>query len=127
MGPIESPNNDDTHETEKPARKHSFLNSGFLVTGLLWGFLVGYSLANYSSKSIGYQWYHNPYPRHFAYTIACLLIGPAIGLIGGIILDSIYPRGPFRGRLLKRVQVLFVVAILIYGLFLCLAPLQFRE
>ena len=110
-----------------PTRKQSFLNSGFLVTGLLWGFFVGYVLADYSSKSIGYQWYHNPYPRHFGHTIACLLIGPAIGLICGIILDFIYPRGPFRARLLKRAQVLFAVAILIYGVVLILAPLQFRE
>lgn len=89
---------------------------GFLALGVTWGFGIGYILADWASKSIGYNWYANPYPHYFDYTVRCFLIATVAGLIVGLIADISIRNNQLRQILIDYNLVALIVVIALYAL-----------
>ncbi len=77
--------------------------------------------------SIGFEWYQNPYPRYANFTIRCLVIGPIVGLLLGIILDGFIRDNHFRKIVLEIATTVLVFFVVVYVLFLSSTMIQVRE
>ena len=94
--------------------KHA--RSGFLALGTVFGFLVGYCIADWTSRSIGHGWYANPHSQYFDFTVRCLIAGPILGLMIGFLADAFVVSDRHRKKILEFGLIALAIAVVLYAL-----------
>ena len=103
-----------THSTDKP---------GFLILGVLWRVFLGYAFADVGTGSFGLH-FLGSYEHDRNFVTACILIGPTVGLLVGLVLDQ-FLVGRYRFVVAKFMRtIIFFIMIYLFATALLMPPIH---
>ena len=98
----------EVHRVSSTQRRHTM---GFLVVGMLLGIAAGFAPLDVRAAVAGYNWAS---PDYVSQTIVAMIVGGAIGLTIGGIVDSLVTKSEARRNTLRILWLMFAVGVLAF-------------